>query len=124
MIAFGICVALMWTLSVFFTWWWWVMVVPFGYFLARGKEVGLSAAVGSGSAGFFWLCASMWMWFMGGADLIAPRVAQAVGAETPLFLLVLAVALATLAGGIAAAAGASIRIAIKDRTLERVQDAA
>lgn len=116
MIAFGLCLALMLALSVLVTSWWWIMAVPFVYFVFRGREVGISAAVGAGSAGILWLGSCLWMWFVGGADLIAPRVAQAVGADTPLFLLVLTVALATVAGGVAGAAGASLRIALLQRS--------
>ncbi len=116
MIALGICLALMLGLSLLMAAWWWIMAVPFVYFLWRGRKVGISAGVGAGSAGILWLGSCLWMWIMGGADLIAPRVAQALGADSPVFLLVLAVALASLAGGVAGAAGASIRIAAVERT--------
>lgn len=116
MIALGICLALMLGLSLMMAAWWWIMVVPFVYFLWKGREVGISAGVGAGSAGILWLGSCLWMWIMGGADLIAPRVAQAVGADSPVFLLVLTVALATVAGGVAGAAGASVRIAVADRS--------
>ncbi len=116
MIALGICLALMLGLSLVMAAWWWIMVVPFAYFLWKGREIGISAGVGAGSAGILWLGSCLWMWFVGGADLIAPRVAQAVGADSPIFLLVLAVALATIAGGVAGAAGASIRIAVIERS--------
>jgi len=109
MIGFLICALLLVILQMVTGWWWWIMVVPFAYFLVRRARIRTAIITGAAASGAVWLVWSLYMWLIGGADLIAERVAVALQVKMPAGLVFLAFLIAVIAGGLAAAAGASIR---------------
>jgi hypothetical protein len=108
-IGFLICALLLVILQIMTAWWWWIMVVPFVYFLVRRERLQTAIITGALASGVVWLAWSLYMWLIGGADLIAERVAVALRIEMPAGLVLATFLVATIAGGLAAAAGASIR---------------
>ena len=112
MIGFLICALLLVILQIVTGWWWWIMVVPFAYFLVRRARMQTAIITGAAASGVVWLVWSLYMWLIGGADIIAERVAVALRIELPAGLVLAAFLIAAIVGGLAAAAGASIRASV------------
>jgi hypothetical protein len=116
MIGFLICALLLVILQIVTGWWWWIMVVPFAYFMVRRARMQAAIITGAAASGTVWLVWSLYMWLIGGADLIAERVAGALQIQQPAGLVFLVFLIAVIAGGLAAAAGASIRASVRRST--------
>ena len=108
MIGFVVCLLSMLLLQLLWPFWWWIMAVPFGWFLWRGGAIRPAVATGAASAGVLWLAAAAWLLSAGESDLIAIRVAKALGVGSPWALVFIAGLTAAVAGGLAAAAGTSL----------------
>lgn len=103
-----ICIVLILGANLVTPIWWWIMLVPFLFGLIVTNRVGRAFWVGSISAGLAWFGASVFFWKSGG-EIITGRVAQIFQLGVPELLILATGLIAFLAGGFAAAAGASIR---------------
>lgn len=109
-----ICTALLALLHLAVPFWGWVLVVPFAYAAVREPQVGRGLAIGALSAGGLWLVMAAVL-FLGPSARVAERVAAMVGTGAPVLLPVVTGVLGLLAGGLAGAAGSSVRHALRRR---------
>ena len=103
-----ICALLIVGANLLSPFWGWIMIVPFLFGLIVTSRVAKAFFVGAIAAGIAWFGSSIYFWKSGG-EIVASRVAEILQLNVP-ELLILAIGLiGFIAGGFAAAAGASLR---------------
>lgn len=108
MIKIIISAALILLLQAATPYWWWAMLVPLMVAFATRMSGWRAVRMGATSAGAVWLLASLVL-FLTQSQIIATRIASMLSLGSGWVLVLLTGLVAMLAGGVAAATGASLR---------------
>ena len=115
MIGVVLCLMVMLVLQIATPYWWWIMIVPFGYALMALNSGWQGFRTGLISAGLLWLAAALYAFMISG-DIVAGRVSAMLQLGGAGWMAVLVTAIvASLAGGLAGASGAMLKIAISGK---------